>query len=139
MPLLDIQFYWTNTVFVNDISIHIETSIQTCTTLLHWIVSQSLTIIYCSTRLYIFKSELTDCLCLIYVLKTKMFIPTYFDDSLFWPLILVQNLEKQARRAEHKCRTATLENIFSRTCPFIKNLLVAASGHSLRRSPFQLL
>ena len=52
-------------ICINDISIQIETSIQRCCTLLHWIVWHSLTMIYCSIRLYIFKSELTDCLSLL--------------------------------------------------------------------------
>ena len=48
-------------IFINEISIHIKF----CSTLLHWIVCYSLTIIYFSKKLYIFISELTDCLCLL--------------------------------------------------------------------------
>ena len=48
-------------IFINEISIHIKL----CSTLLHWIVCYSLTIIYFSKKLYIFITELTDCLCLL--------------------------------------------------------------------------
>ena len=42
-------------IYINDISIHIEASIQRCSTLLHWTVWHSLAMI-CFIRLYVFKS-----------------------------------------------------------------------------------
>ena len=56
----------------------------------------------------------------------------YFDPC-FWSKTL-----KKAISAEHKCRTATLQNRFCRTCRFVKNFTMADSRHILRRSPFQL-
>ena len=71
-----IGYDFVRQIFINDI----ETSIQRCSTLLHCIVWHSLTMIYCSRRLYIFKSELTDCLCLITkpILKNKKVYSNHF-------------------------------------------------------------
>ena len=73
----------------------------------------------------------------IYALKTKIFIPISFDlmiayfDPYFW--------SKALKTTEHKCRTATLQNSFCRTRPFVKNFLMAeTSGRRLSRYRFQL-
>ena len=101
-------------IFINDISIQTEATNQRCSTLLHWIARHSLTIIYCSIRLYIFKSELTDCLCLltkIYALKTKTFIPVlaYFDPC-FWSKTLKNKPESKNTSAEQlHCKTLLVE------------------------------
>ena len=39
--------------------------------------------------------------------KIKMLITISSDSSYFWLLILAQNLEKQPRSVEHKCRTVS--------------------------------
>ena len=64
----------------------------------------------------------------IFTLKPKTFIPISLDNSLFWSLFVVYNLKKQARRAEHKCRTAILQNGICRARPFNKDFSMAASG-----------
>ena len=75
---------------------------------------------------------------LIYALKTKDLFQSVLMIAYFDPCFWSKNLEKQARSTEHKCRTATLQNRFYRTRPFIKNFSTAAFGHSLRSYPFQL-
>ena len=89
------------------------TSIQRCFTLLHWTVWHSLAMIYCCMRLEVRIDRLSMFIKQFYALKTKVFIPISFDDSLFWFLLLVWNLEKQTKSAGHSCRTATLQSTFA--------------------------
>ena len=51
-----IRYGFIEQIYINDISIHIEASIQRCSTLLLWIVWHSLAMIYCFIRLYVFES-----------------------------------------------------------------------------------
>ena len=84
-------------IFINDVSIHIETSIQRCSTFLHWIVWHSLTMSYCFIRLYIFKSELTDCPCLL-TKAMRLFhlvLMIAYYDPCFWSKTLKNKLEAQ--------------------------------------------
>ena len=52
-------------IFINNISINNDTYIGKCSTLLHWILWRSLSIIYCSIRIHISLSQKWQTVCLL--------------------------------------------------------------------------
>ena len=119
-------------IFINDISRYIEAFVEKCCTLAQYN--------NCSVIMYIFWvriDRLSMFISLIYVWKTKTFIPIRFGVTLFWSLLLVENLVKQTRGSEHKCRTELhCKTVFAELVLLLKTSLWLLLRSSLFQLPY---
>ena len=107
-------------IFIDDISIHIEASIEKCSKLVHWIAWHSLTMIHLG------RNWQTMFMNLIYLLKTKT-----LNFQFWWKLILipVSGLKPWETSSQHKYKTTILQISFCRPLSFVKNFSTAAFRH----------